>query len=206
MNMAEVDAPFQSAHAALVFAFNFSHAQFPQSTMARLLAGPPLGNGKGLGGLDGAGQAGMVLAEVMALRGEPLFMQEAPLILAARFSPHDDECVCGSPCCSGRKPSPSWSAAVEELAVAAIIKLEGTAAQLRLRRALIARYFGQRTSLSDLAYVLRVNKNTVTEHNSKVVGWLRHEEGRAMYALDAALRSKGMVDGGAVQTRASAAA
>jgi hypothetical protein len=73
-------ALFRSTNAALSFAFNFTHGQYKSSAMATMMGGPkPVG--RGLGGLDGAGQSGMIRAEIDAL--EPRIRGQ---ILVARFA------------------------------------------------------------------------------------------------------------------------
>lgn len=66
-NVAEVTIwrQFTRAHAALVFALNFASDCYDRPVMNRLADGPRAA-GKGLAGLDGAAQAGMVRAEAEA--------------------------------------------------------------------------------------------------------------------------------------------
>ena len=56
------EAVFRSARGALMFAFNFTHGTLKKSALAGMMGASP--NGRGLGGLDGAAQAGMIKAEV----------------------------------------------------------------------------------------------------------------------------------------------
>ncbi len=59
---------FSSVYGALTFAFNFSADQYAQSPMSKLVKGNGnLGSGKGLIGVDGAAQAGMIMREVCSL-------------------------------------------------------------------------------------------------------------------------------------------
>ena len=76
---------FNSAHGALVFAFNFSGQAYDRPMMNRL-ATPSVGTGKGLVGLDGAGQSGFIRAEVKAM-GK---LSEA--IIIARIAPRSTPC------------------------------------------------------------------------------------------------------------------
>lgn len=64
--MSDQEALFDSTHEALIFAYNFADQQFAKSLMARLYA--KHGSGKGLSGIDGAGEAGMIMASVMQLK------------------------------------------------------------------------------------------------------------------------------------------
>ncbi|CAJ0784701.1 hypothetical protein R8510_05291 [Ralstonia chuxiongensis] len=99
---------FNSTEHALRFAFAFSTQQFGRSAMARMYAPP--GSGRGLGGLDGAGQAGMIRASVEKL--SPAQQR----VLVVRFAPADLPCACGHACCSGHAPNREWAAALEWLA------------------------------------------------------------------------------------------
>lgn len=56
---------FNSYQEALIFAYNYADQQFGRSIMQRLYT--QTGNSKGLIGLDGAGEAGMIMASVMKL-------------------------------------------------------------------------------------------------------------------------------------------
>lgn len=56
---AQAEPLFSSAHAAIVFALNYNHQQYDKPLMNRLSWGPTP-EGKGLSGIDGAAQAGMI--------------------------------------------------------------------------------------------------------------------------------------------------
>lgn len=104
-----MDEPlFKSAHQALVFAFNYAGQQSPKTPMMSLirnLGDAPIGNGKGLVGLDGAGQAGMILAAVCRLP------DDQHNVIVARYGHVLHEC----PCCEQDAPSDEWRAAIEFL-------------------------------------------------------------------------------------------
>lgn len=106
---AEVFAPlFESAHGALVFAFNFSGQCYDRPMMNRL-ASPAVGSGKGLVGLDGAAQAGMIRAEVQTLG------KLAEAIIIARIAPRTVPCHCRSARCArktsrDRRRTRTWTA------------------------------------------------------------------------------------------------
>lgn len=92
---------FKSAHDALVFAFNFSGQAFARATILPMRA-----KGIGLGGLDGAAQAGIIRAEVQTL-GK---LTEA--LLTARYAPMWLPCDCGHSCCKGKVKNAEWDAAI----------------------------------------------------------------------------------------------
>lgn len=179
---------FVSAHAALTFAFNYSLQQYDAPPMAKLMRGA-IGSGKGLVGLDGAGQSGFVRAEVKRL---PIEQQMA---IAARFAPAMQECECGKACCSGKTPGKEWAEAVEWLTSYAMrAALAGCVSHHRLRQALVMRAFGRKTvSLDALAEIASVHRNTVSDQNQRVQKCMREIEAKAGRAIDERLRNCGMV-------------
>ena len=200
---AEVFAPlFESAHGALVFAFNFSGQCYDRPMMNRL-ASPAIGSGKGLVGLDGAAQAGMIRAEVQAMG------KLAEAILIARIAPRSMPCHCRQSCCSGKKPNKEWVDAIGFLADhVRTTALAGCTANGMLRREYVVRYFSPkelRMSLELLAEKHDIARNTVSAHNAKVATWLggvpakKGKEGMpgmetaAMDAIEDRLRDIGMV-------------
>ncbi len=87
---------FRTPQDALTFAFNYSMQQQDRPLMDRLAA-PAARTGKGLSGMDGAGQAGMICRVIGSLDNR---YEEAALI--ARFAPRTIVCNCKSPCCAGK--------------------------------------------------------------------------------------------------------
>ena len=200
---AEVFAPlFESAHGALVFAFNFSGQCYDRPMMNRL-ASPSLGSGKGLAGLDGAAQAGMIRAEVCAVG------KLAEAILIARIAPRSMPCHCRQSCCSGKKPNKEWTDAISYLAdYVRTTALAGCTSNGILRREYVVRYFSrkdERVSLEVLAERHDVARNTVSAHAAKVallLGGVPPKKDRAvvpgfeamaMDAIEERLRDIGMV-------------
>lgn len=158
---------FRSAHAALVFALNYSMQQYDRPLMNRVAAGPAKGEGKGLSGLDGAAQAGMIRAELARL---------APLhqaVLVASIAPQQVPCECRAACCGGWKTNLEWSDAISELTTAAAAAaLAGCVSNGRLRSALIQRLLGAKATLSDLAARHNVDEKTAGAHSAKLKRWL----------------------------------
>lgn len=195
---------FESAHGALVFAFNFSGQCYDRPMMNRL-ASPAIGSGKGLVGLDGAAQAGMIRAEVQAMG------KLAEAILIARIAPRSMPCHCRQACCSGKKPNKEWTDAIGFLADhVRTTALAGCTANGMLRREYVVRYFSrkdERVSLEVLAERHDVNRQTVGAHASKVAllfGGTQAKkdkaavpgfEAAAMNAIEDRLRDIGMVGG-----------
>lgn len=154
---------FASAHAALTFAFNYSAQAVERPMMARM-ADKGGGTGKGLGGIDGAGQAGIILGKVSKLSR----LHQA--IIVCRFAPQSCECrSCGS-----AVDAHDWLGAVREVsdvAVTAALSAHPTARVLR--DAIVARHFGKKLLLSDAAARADVSAATATNHNKLIVSWLR---------------------------------
>jgi len=165
------EALFSSAHAAMVFAFNFSGQQYDKSMMARM-ASTPGRDGKGLGGLDGAAQAGMIRAELAHL------CELHASILIARVAPPTIPCECRHACCSGHKPNTEWVDAIIILTQLAMGELSGHLSHYLLRRGIIERYFGAKHSIGELADQCGVNRDTASAHNAKLVRWLKGQPGK----------------------------
>lgn len=159
---------FDSAHGALVFAFNFSGQCYDRPMMNRIAA-PSVGTGKGLVGLDGAAQAGMIRAELAAMG------KLAEAIMTARLAPRHTPCECRSSCCSGRKPNKDWTDAIGYLSdYVRTTALAGCIANGMMRREYVVRYFSRkddRVSLDDLAKKHDIARNTVSAHAGKVAAF-----------------------------------
>jgi hypothetical protein len=159
---------FASAHNALLFAFNFSGQQYDRPIMNRLPDGPIDYVSKGLSGMDGAAQAGMVFNKLFHL--PPLYQY----IVFAAYAPRTIPCECRRSCCVGQKRNEQWHACIRMIEEAAITQaLPGCITHRVLRRGIVQRAFGDKSVvLLDLAEKAGVNKNTATDHNSKVRLWL----------------------------------
>lgn len=101
------DPVFKSAHEALTFAFRFAGQQSPKTPMSVMMQTSHLGSGRGLSGLDGAGQAGMVLAALKHLKDDERH------VLIARYGDVRRPC----PCCGQPAPDQVWAEAVEALSL-----------------------------------------------------------------------------------------
>lgn len=174
------EAVFDSMGSALRFAFGFNLQQYGESPLAKMQQRGRLGSGKGLIGMDGAGQAGMVLAQI-----DRLSKTERAAIVA-RFSPRSAPC----PCCGGEKPVSIWQGAIEHLASCCI--LPGVS-KFRCRRDLVARYFGVKVRFDELAERYEMSRNTVGAQYRRMAQQLFDIEARAQTFADEALRSNGMV-------------
>jgi len=175
-----MDEPlFESTRNAIKFAFGYSTEQYGESVLGKLQR-RDAGSGKGLVGMDGAGQAGMVLAEVWRLK--PL--ERAAIV--ARFATRRETC----PCCGGDKPTAIWWEAIEQLADRCVPA--GTS-NVRCRRDLVAKYFGVAVEFSALADRYKLNRKTLSEHYHAMRHRLDELETKAQMAVDDAFKASGLV-------------
>lgn len=173
---------FRSAHEALTFALNYSMQQYDRPLMNRAMSAKSSGGGegKGLSGLDGAGQAGMIRAELEKL--VPLHQA----VLVASVAPAQLPCECRVSCCSGWKVNPEWQEAMSALSIAAASgALSGCLSNGRLRSDLIQKLFGADVSLTALVARYDVDKNTVGAHHLKLRRWLFSDRGLHRLAYQA---------------------
>jgi hypothetical protein len=182
------EALFHGERGALKFALNHEHGGVDRTPAAKLAALEGRASGRALGGYDGAGQAGMILAAVERL---PTVRQA---IIVARYAERYKPCPCKRPCCSGRTLNPVWATAVDRLTDAVMIaRCFGTKSHYRLRQAMVYRYLDQTVSFKDIAEACGVNRNTASASYSKVVDFLKDQEKSARAQLAETLR------GGVVQ-------
>ena len=182
---------FRSTHAALMFALNFTHGTLKRSTLAAMMGSA--GNGRGLGGLDGAAQAGMIRAELEKLA------KPRRTILVARYVVATIPCDCGRSCCSKIRENAEWAEAVNYLSEYVLHEgLTGSVSHYRLRRTLVMRYFGQRQFLVSIAEQCGVNRDTASAYNQKITERFRQEERLANYEIEGLLKAIGVMGGAAV--------
>lgn len=107
MSAVMVDAPlFSSAWEAVSFAVTRVGA--PSRPLMNRMTDATLPD-TGLGGLDGAAQAGIIMSALHRLGT----VEEAALVAAC--APHSLPCACRNPCCSGKRFNNVWSAAISTL-------------------------------------------------------------------------------------------
>jgi hypothetical protein len=176
---------FPNAYAALKFAYRFSLDQYDRPMMNRMADGPKP-QGKGLVGIDGAAQAGMIRGEVAQLGR----MREA--IVTACYAPKTIPCSCRRPCCSGMRPNSEFEEAISRITEQAITLLSGHLSNYRLRRAIVLRNFGVKPRITEIAGDCGVHRDTVSEQNVLISQWL------------SGTRSSGGIDGEIEKARESA--
>lgn len=179
---------FRNAHAALVFALNYSGQAYDRPLMNRMSDEPRASSGKGLHGLDGAAQAGMIRAEVSRLAPA----HQAALV--ARVAPQSTPCSCRHPCCSGHRPNAEWTDAIAVLSTFSMSVLSGCISNARLRRGIVGKHFGAPVGgIGKLADACGVNRDTASQHNAKITRLLKETEGRAWHEIDQLLMGGGMI-------------
>jgi len=160
--------------------------------------------GKGRGGLDGAALAGFIKREVLGL-AIPDTLDELdpnweprpvwPRIITARYAVRAVPCICKLPCCSGWRSNNDWLIAVADIAELAISgALSGCRVNFNLRHAIVRRYFGERRSLVEAAKLAEVDRHTASAHANRVITYLKDEERKARYAIEARLKVAGIVE------------
>lgn len=170
MNAIQNDGIFKSAHEAIVFACNYAAQQYAMSPMAKLLQRGGRGSGRGLIGLDGAAQSGMVLAELQNID----YVQM--LVLVARCAPRKERCECNHACCSGWRPNPLYRDAVSQLVDLVVPALGGAFTMRRFRLAVIEKFFGEKIVIKEVASDLNVPPRTAERHASIINAYLKDVE------------------------------
>tara|TARA_R110002051_G_scaffold163921_4_gene235137 strand:+ start:250 stop:819 length:570 start_codon:yes stop_codon:yes gene_type:complete len=179
---AEGEALFVSTREALVFAFNYADQQYAKSPMGSLYAVP--GSGRGLTGVYGAGEAGMIMAEVMRLK--PLEGDA----LCVRYTGVRSQCNC----CGHEVDTSQVRDAIGRLIHYAAHQSANTG-NLSLVRAIVRDYFGlERVGTAKLmAEQQDVHRNTVSNHSGKIKRALRMLERQAEKNIDRLLQGSGKV-------------
>lgn len=212
------DGPlFDSTHAALKFALNYSSG-IPSPLMNRMAAdgklqrvqlesGERVTVGVGmrmrrpkrpsLRGLDGAAQAAMIAQEL-----NHLDEAQKHSIIAA-FKQWVLPCACRSPCCMGFRRNPGWVASIT--ALCEILKNEAQLSRVRgkkglsthplMRQALVERFFipEKPMVLADLAEKCNVTPATVIAHKKPIEQYLSEQQSLGLREIDQTLSLLGIV-------------
>ena len=161
---------FDSAYAALCFAFRYSTEQYPMSPMARLMRGQ-IGSGKGLFGLQAAAQSGFIRAEVEKL---PVFERCA---LVARFAIDKER-----------------YSAMNELIRPATASLGTGVHNRRLVDNLVQKFYGKRVYLQEVyEQYPEVNRKTLSQHWAMIRKHLTNLEYRAIDRIEIQFQEAGLV-------------
>lgn len=161
---------FDSAHAALTFAYRFSGQQYPLTIMAKIMGGI-LGSGKGLVGLDGAAQAGMICLLVKEL---PQLPRDS---IDARYADQQDR---------------RFKEAIDRMAMHPSLAPAGISNRLE-RQALVARYFGVSVNVGEVAERVGVDRRTVGNHQRTIRDKLRALEAHAFDEITNLMAERGLI-------------
>ena len=176
--MSEENQLFKSAHAAMTFALNFQGAP-TLSVMNRMGQEPSKVSGKGLSGLDGAAQAGIIRCKLSTLGA----LHES--ILVAEIAPRSHPCSCRSYCCSGFTRNQEWSDAISWLCDDVRVNaLDGHRTTHPIRRACVEVFFGAKIPVAKIANDLDFSESTASTLIKKVRRYLSVEQNRARIEAD----------------------
>ena len=159
-------ALFRSAYDALTFAYCFNG----DNCTTAMLGIPPQGNGRGLGGLNGAAEVGNIKRIVHGL-GEV-----AEAYITARFTPARIPCSCHRPCCQGWTYHPEWYKSIVRMAREINQPCFAGAGRIRYRWKITAQYFlkpQERESLTSIAAQFGIHHTTAGRHFKAVVSLFR---------------------------------
>lgn len=203
---------FSSAHAAIVFALNYNHQQYDKPLMNRLSWGA-MPQGKGLSGVDGAAQAGMIrgmIGRLSDLECAMLIAYCAPKQVPIPGSHQAIKIVDNK---QVRLPqwsvNPEYQAALRQIAgtyqIHALASVDNQSVQAT-RLALVARCFGERVSLVEFSEKQGIPYRTVKRMHASVRDYLLGKRGgygqeatvgaiqQAMNKVENMLRQQGVID------------
>lgn len=164
------DPLFDSTWAALAFAFRYSTQQYQPTPMARLMRGS-IGSGKGLHGLDGAAQAGLIRCMV---EKQPAFERAS---IVARF---------------GWKSAEGYAAKIMLIGPATASLGTGVHSR-RMVDNLVQKFYGERVYLKELSELVGLHANTMTDRWRCIRKALTDLEHRAIDGAEAAFQEAGLV-------------
>lgn len=189
------EALFRSASEALRFAFTFSTGAKPNRDAVNQMAAPVKSTGRGLGGMDGAAQAGMILSELKAC-GE-LYSS----LLTAKVAPRRNPCSCKAPCCSGSTPNWDWNYAFGWLTKYVHLETQkrnngnrGLVNNYHLRSHLVLKYLGGKEAIKEIAKDADVTEQTAHSHKNIIFPILKAAESQAWQEIEQRLVVAGITN------------
>lgn len=208
---------FDSTHAALKFALNYSGG-IASPLMNRMAADGKLqrveiDDGKrvtvGVGmrmrrpkrpalkGLDGAAQAGMIARELNHLE------EAQKHVIIASFKQWVLPCACRQPCCMGYRRNPGWVASItalceilkNEAQISRVHGRKGLSTHPVMRQALVERFFipEKPIMLADLAEKCNVTQATIIAHKKPIEAYLADQQSLGLREIDQTLSLLGIV-------------
>lgn len=183
----EDDPLFRTHKGALLFALNYTHGGMKAPSITALMGGTR--KGRGLGGLDGAAQAGMIQLELKQMSD----LRRA--VVVARYAVSSVPCACRAPCCREYRENPDWAGAVEWLTRYVLEQaLTGNVSHYHFRRMLVARHFGVRETFIDVAARCGVDRHTASRQYKAIHEHLKAEERLARFEIEGILKNVGVVE------------
>ena len=186
-------ALFNSAYSALTFAYNFNGTNVVTATMGLPPAG---GNGKGLGGLDGAAEAGNIQRIVKE------FGEVSEALMVARFAPPRLPCSCHRPCCCGWTPNLEWKRAVRIVAEDVRYTCFNGGGDVIYRTEIASQYFlkdQERDAIEGIAARCHMPRASAYRHLKSIIAMYRGTRSKkgieqvVLEALDVEFRNRGIV-------------
>lgn len=167
---------FNSVEEALTFAFNYAKQQSPRNPMSSILQGGVIGKGKGLHGVDGAAQAGMILAKLDDLEREQRY------VLTVRFGSVKIDC----PCCGQPAYTQEWLDAIAMLGCCP--EIDGV--HKAVKQAVIAKILcREKVNLTDLCKKYGVVLRTLHTQQAALKKRLQKAENQGLNAMREKLES-----------------
>lgn len=171
---------FRSVTDALLFAFNFSREQGGESFLAKLIY-QNLGSGKGLIGVDGAAQAGMILAAVGRL---PPAYKAA---ITARFcNRYIDSDWCD------KQFSESFKTSVN--ALSAYLLPSGKLSSGRLRTTLVVAHYTNNINFTSVGKEFQIERESVAKYFKDIRSRINNIEDLSANMLEAEMRCNGLIE------------
>ena len=189
----EHSAQFRSVDAALRFYCDGNTAAYEASSLSDLIGGSrPDGNG--LGGLDGAGERGIIGSNLSTL---PQLWRR---LLLAKFTKPEITCYCLRSCCSKVKINGAWAIEVAYIGQTVMIDLHAPLLKQKpgLREDIVGRfcnrrYLGEKLTNAQIAKRNEVSERSVQTYSTSISSMLKNEYQRAYSSFDERLRSAKVV-------------
>jgi hypothetical protein len=170
---------FENTQAAIVFALNYSAAQYPQSPISQ---GGIVGSGKGLVAMAGAGEAGLILSAMSQMDK----LKQA--CIAARYAPKSEKCKC----CGGDAPTAIWKEAINTLQEWSMSTFSGIS-KPAVREAIILNFYERGVSIADAAKQANMPVKTAYNQRAKIHAALAKLDPEAQQEVADILESKGFL-------------
>lgn len=172
------DPLFNSVADAIMFALRYSSQQYAETPMSKMMKrGGRRSSGKGLVGLDGAGQAGMILRKI-----DELGQLERACIIA-RYTDRTDEC----PCCKNTMASDDYRAAINVLADWTLRTVENVTDVQRMRFAIVADFYERRRIVGKTAEAIGMARATAYDNRARIWAALTELDKRALGRIEESL-------------------